>query len=611
MSVYNKNDRKCPIGKFVKKRTAREPKKCAKGGTPFPRLTTGNPSYRKGDKKMEKEFFKKIARGVLAAVAALSMSACGGGGTAGGGGNNKPVDTSKTQINVKLYDAGFGDGWFNAIAEEFEKKYENVSIEPGKTGIQLLHDGGMDHFSSTAAMTQNDYDIYFLENDSYYALKDGFEDLTSTVTEVNPYDNKKVEDKLTDQQKEFFGITEDGETHYYALPHYYGNIGIVYDKDLFDSENYYFAADKTDSDFITGKTQKKSAGPDGEYNTDDDGLPATYDEFFALLEEIAANGDVPIEWTGTYRTGYFCWLMDALIADCEGAENMMMNYTFSGTEDLVRFDADGSPVFDADGNPVLERVTISKQNGYDVARQPGKYYAFKFLERLLSDNRYYTDKAFLQWSHTQAQQAFLQNGKINNEKDVAMLFDGPWWQRESTVVAEHMAKKDPKWDIKNRNFGWMPLPKATSDKVGSKNVYTDGLNALVCVMKDRGAKKDVCLDFVKYINSDEGLRIFTEKTGAFRGYKYDVPETSLNELTPFSKSLVKYLSNADILYKYTGDAFYNGNLNIFKYDVAYAVRGYTNPLSAFEDNKHDAKSYFKAYYDNLKNGHGDLWKNAK
>ncbi len=568
---------------------------------------------------MKKDFFKKIMSGVLAAVAALSMSACGGGGTAGGG--NKPVDTNKTQINVRYFDSGYGSEWLSAIAEEYEKKNANKSFEEGKTGVQVHFEGDKNAYTSTTVMATEKYDIYFLENDSYFALVnsgDGLEDLTSTVTETNPYDSKKVEDKLTEQQKNFFGIKDSaGETHYYALPHYYGNIGLVYDVDLFNEKNFYFADDKTNGDFIASKTQKKSAGPDGEYNTDDDGLPATYAEFFTLMDEMIANNIVPMTWAGNENimNGYMCGFLDALIADYEGLSNMMMNFTFEGTEDLVKLDESGAPMFKTDGTLDLEEVTVTKNTGYEVARQPGKYYAFEFIEKLLRNDKYSTGNSWKESTQTDAQQTFLES--VNKNERVAMLLDGPWWQREATMVFESMARKNANWAMNKRNLGWMPLPKATSDKVGSANTYCDVINATVCLKKGAGTRKDACLDFIMYLNSDEGLRLFTEKAGAPRGYSYDVPESSLANLSPFSKSLVKYTMDADVIYKYTGDSFYNNNLATFHNEKVYGAGNYRSPIAAFKESakegtlNENTKSYFKAYYDSFKNGNGNLWKNAK
>lgn len=93
-------------------------------------------------------------------------------------------------------------------------------------------------------------------------------------------DGKTILSKLDDQQVDYFGVMQDGERHFYALPSDVGDYGLIYNVDLFESKGYYIADDKSGG-FVIGddKSARKSAGPDGEYDTDDDGLPATYDEF--------------------------------------------------------------------------------------------------------------------------------------------------------------------------------------------------------------------------------------------------------------------------------------------------------------------------------------------
>ena len=91
--------------------------------------------------------------------------------------------------------------------------------------------------------------------------------------------------------------TDDGK--YYELPFYEAYPTIAYDIELFETRNYYFAKGGAPSEFCeftqsnntdkatgefsgykyVGAIGARSAGPDGKYGTNDDGLPATYDKF--------------------------------------------------------------------------------------------------------------------------------------------------------------------------------------------------------------------------------------------------------------------------------------------------------------------------------------------
>ena len=150
--------------------------------------------------------------------------------------DGKKYDSSKTQINVYLYKAGYGEDWIYDYEEAFEKAYANVSLEDGKQGVQVWHAGDMTSWTTTK-MNQSQYDIFFFENENYYNFLDGtLEDLTGIVKTTLPGESRTIEDKLTDQQQNYFAVKQNGDTtgKYYALPHYYGTYGIVYNVDLFD-----------------------------------------------------------------------------------------------------------------------------------------------------------------------------------------------------------------------------------------------------------------------------------------------------------------------------------------------------------------------------------------
>ncbi|MFR6640907.1 MAG: hypothetical protein ACLUSP_05960 [Christensenellales bacterium] len=165
-------------------------------------------------------------------------------GDSGGGNNKKKYDQNKTQIQVFVYLAGYGDDWLYSLENAFEKKYADRSFEDGKTGVQVWHTGDMKDFNATE-IQQSKYDIFFLENGQYYSLLgDTLEDLTSIVTGTNT-DGKTILSKLDDQQVDYFGVMQDGERHFYALPSDVGDYGLIYNVDLFESKGYYIADDKS------------------------------------------------------------------------------------------------------------------------------------------------------------------------------------------------------------------------------------------------------------------------------------------------------------------------------------------------------------------------------
>ena len=137
---------------------------------------------------------------------------------------------------------------------------------------------------------------------------DALLDVTDVLTETSKYDGKKIVDKMSAQQQA--AVSKGGNM--YAVPHYTSSYGIVYNMSLFNVNNWYFKdgytlpanynpddaiadynkyqATNINSMFIASSSDKKTAGPDGVYKTEDDGLPCTYDEFFWLCKKITQTG---------------------------------------------------------------------------------------------------------------------------------------------------------------------------------------------------------------------------------------------------------------------------------------------------------------------------------
>ena len=557
---------------------------------------------------MKKSLFKRIVGFGLACIAAISMVACSGNGNKD---DSKKDDPTKTKLKIFTYKAGYGDEWLNRLEDAFEKAFANVSFEEGKTGVLVEHAADMLQFNA-AQVQKSEYDIFFFENEHYYKYIDVLEDLTDIVNaKASADDAHTVLEKLDSQQTGYYGAKVGNETHYYALPSYFGNYGIIYNKDLFEQKGYYLAADKSNGAIIgSNKNAKKTNGPDGLPNTPDDGLPATYQEFFTLCDEIFNANDTPVCWPGKYRQHHLGNLMDNLISDYEGVEQMRINYDFDGTvaKDLVVLDANGKVTKDSNGNIVTEEKAINSSNGYDVARQIGKLYAMQFIEKLITNVNYYNKDAFTgSFSHTDNQELFLMAGTEDfgtDNRSIAMLIDGPWWQEESDGVFTEMEKAGSQYARNKRNFGWMPLPKATADKVGQGNVYSDYLNAFVCVKGglSEGVKK-AAKEFVKFSCTDAMLRDFTVTTGAPKAYKYDMG-SDMNKLSSFSKDVINYVANSKIIYKYSSSNFYNANIANLQYDVVYSARVngslYRNVVDGIKEGGATGTSYFESFNDYFK-----------
>lgn len=580
----------------------------------------------------------KVFSSVLAVgMAVATMFSAGGCKKPSFGDNDnhgeKPVDETKTQIVVYTYNAGFKDEWLWQLEADFEEANKDTVYEEGKKGVQIHHDGAMDSYSSDQIKNSN-YDVFFMEGGDYYSWRQSgaLEDLTGIVTEKSKYDNKTIRSKMNEKQISYFGgVTENGaEEKYYAVPHYKGAMGLIYNVELFDEYGLYIS-DSEKTSLIGKSNPNKSKGPDGKTGTEngvdysmDDGLPATYDEFFYLCGQMLKRGVTPFALPGKFADYYVNILYNALVAEYEGLGQMELNLSFKGNAvDLVKLDVamnkkneveSCSVVRDSDGNPVIESTEIDYTNGYDVFRQAGKYYALDFIKKMVSDSEYYNSKAFSStYMHTAVQKDFLLSNTDLSDSDekYAMLVDGSWWEAEANITFNEMAKKSEKYSKQNRKFGWMPLPKATKAKLEEgNNVFLDYLEAAVCVKSNLGEKKKAALDFVQYVCSDGALDKFTNITHALKDFDYEVSKETYENANYFMKTLINYNKKSQTFNYYSNAPFFlkhRSDLLPTKINTIGVQPG--TPVTLFAEGKvATGEEYFLKEYAYWRNRGDSFWK---
>lgn len=566
---------------------------------------------------------KKLLLGALSLIMALGCTvACGGnnnGGTSdGGSASEKPSGvTNPYALKVFNFNGGYGSEWLSTLEKRYEaeKAGKTITID-GKTydGIDVQIDAVkkvMKEMAGTYNFATNH--VYFHEDVWYTTyLRNGntFADMTEALTTDNPYEpGTTLESKLSAEQKAYFNV--DGK--YYGIPHYAGYVGVNYDIDLFEEKGYYLkdgysynGDTATLAACFTNVAAEKTAGPDGKKDTDDDGLPTTYDEFFMLCGWITQNGDTPITWDNGNRQKYLNWFISSLAASYEGLEQTNLNYTFSGTaKNLVSVANDGTVT-------KLPETEISSENGYELAKQAGKYYGLTFIEQLAKNDWYYSPAGL---TNTDAQDKFIQG---IGETYVAMLMDGVWWENEadSTFTSEELAGMPSR---KDRNYGFMPLPAATNEKAteranalnAGKNGYTllDTHNSLCFIGKglSEDARK-LAIDFIQFAYTDNSLAEFSITTDTTKALKYTMSDADKAKMSAYGRSIINMQERADVVYSFSREKFYQDNeASLADYDAAFRAEVDGNtvsvPLDSFVGGK-SVKTYFDGLYTYRKN---TLW----
>lgn len=529
---------------------------------------------------------------------ALGLSTIGS--LAGCGPQGSQYDETKTQLFVGFVNGGFGEVWLNTLSDRFEDLYKDVPFEDGKMGVEIIpHPSKTDYVATRleGKLDSNGQDVMFVESWFPYELNsDKILDITDAVTTplTEFGENKSIQDKLTPEYVKAF---KDENNKYNALPWYEGYYGIMYDVDLFDKETLYFAPDS--NEFINDLSEEKSYGPngrtgivDGKDYSFDDGLPATYEQFFVLCDELVSRGIIPCIWSGehVYETNK---TVMGLHVDYEGAADASLNMTYSGTaHNLIEVDANGNITKRGD-------VEINASNGYELMKQAGRYYALQFAEKLVDNADYYHWLSFSgSNSHTGAQEEFLYSSYSSKKTPIAMLLDGVWWENEADDIFKSMETGGygQAASRKNRKFGFMPFPKATADKVGEDLTVANMATGIIVNGNIANYKVDLAKKFVRFLHTDASLKEFSKITSVMRPFNYTLAETDLQNLSYFGKSLVNVHNIASqVVLNGTSQLYVQNQAELILYEN-YTTKidslPYVVPFSTFNNNNISAKDYY-------------------
>lgn len=521
-----------------------------------------------------KKLFKGMCALSLAAMMIVPTASCGTKET------GEPVDNTKAQLYVSNFNGGVGSDWLvEKAVKRFEEKYATTELVSGKVGVQVhveKHKSSPDGLAGQIKTAKAD--VYFLENVNYYDFisRGLFLDITDVVTkpltEFN--ETESIEDKLYDDQVDFWK-TSQGK--YYAVPHAQSPTLITYDGDLFDRLGLYFGAD--------GKLGKKStdtglsAGPDGKSGTYDDGMPATYADFYTLCNTMKHRGVSPLVWSGQYAF-YVTRFSKQLRVDFEGAEEAMNAYDFNGTATKLveSIAADGTIKYKAP-------VTITPENGYEVYSSASYYYAFDFLKNVY-DGGYYDSKSFNEnTSHRGAQDLFLKSSFRADAKDIGMIVEGLYWVNEAEATFREMETQKGA-SLQERNLRVMPLPKATSAQVGTKTTVVDSLNqmAFIANKSDRSEEQtNLAKTFLRFLSTQESLEEFLVETGLPRNFSVDYSNV-YDSLCPYSKSVIELLSNCDYIMPSSDAMVFQKNYMALFNDNEMGTKKGSDPMVLIKDN---------------------------
>ena len=527
-----------------------------------------------------KKTWTKVLALLCAATACAPIAGCGGGGDNG-------IDNTKTQLFVFNYDGGVGHKWLDAVVARFEKDFAETEFTEGKKGVQIHQRNDRTSIEQLVAkMSTSREEVFFAENVNYYnCIAEGaFLDITDIMEKpLTEYgETESIVDKLYPDQRDFYQASNG---RYYAMPHAQSPTLITYDADLFDKHFLFF--DQEGELTKRSTDEGKSYGADNLPGTYDDGLPATYEEFYTLCDTMIGRGIAPMTWSGMYEF-YMTRFSAQLRADFDGAEADVA-YNLNGTMSKL------VDTIDEDGNVTYkDPVTIvDNTNGYEIFSSASYYYTFKFFEDIYT-NEYYFSKSFnTSVSHTDAQKNFLLSRFSSKVQDIGMLVEGLYWVNESSSAFADM-ESYANSSLQERNLRIMPLPKATGAQVGEQTTVVDSLNqmAFISAYIDED-KKELAKTFLRYCETQKSLEEFVQTTNLTRNFKVDYSNI-YDDLAPYTQSIIDFLGGVRYLMPASDNPIFQKNYTALADDYQMGTISDPDPMIAIKSGK-TAEQLFNAF----------------
>lgn len=531
---------------------------------------------------------------LLSLIAATTAAGCGGSGNG--------VDASKTTVlYIALDGGGLGTEWVTEAAKRFNEKYPDKSYATGKKGIQVVPQptSGVTMGSSETSGTV----LYELTGVTSINQNVGkmlcIDDIVTEELELRKGQSVSIEDKIPEESRARYQI--DGK--YYALPSVEYYPGMAYDINLFDRYGYYFAKEDfpdsttrfessitnetyqfverptlNNNQEIVSESPNKSCGPDGEYGTDDDGLPSSLYELIALCEYMKLDGVSPLNFPGAYD-GYSDFMIAALTIAMQGWTRASANYGFTGEIEIVT-GFTNEPLFPGNGvslknikKPITRKIEVTEECGYYTTWSVEKYYAEAFME-LCMLNDWFGSSANSSDSQKVAQNKFVWSDTRGKEK-IAMMIDGSFWYNEANSAgffADRDAALGAQAGLKPRKVGWMPLPVNYDETVtegnGKGQVFLDMWRSMLVINKN--VEKDPELlaaakDFVKFLYTDAELSKYTATTSIRKSLDYGLTAEDYDSMSFYGKQLMSLLDREDnkVLYFEGNNATFNSQPGTF------------------------------------------------
>ena len=154
----------------------------------------------------------------------------------------------------------------------------------------------------------------------------------------------------------------------------------------------------------------------------------------------------------------------------------------------------------------------------------------------------------------------------------------------------------------------MPVPKVDDAALANNNKQTlySGNDAFCFISANsKEAKLEVSKLFLQFMHTDKQLSSFTAKMSITRSMNYQMDEADLAKMTYFGKSVMEMKTASDIVYPYSGHAYYRENSASFSlgqwgWKATIGGRPVMNPFEEYLDHP---TTTAQMYFEGLKAAH--------
>lgn len=456
-------------------------------------------------------------------LSCFSLAACNNG-------DDDPNSDRPITINLAISDDGTGRDWYNYLETAYEAYNTQVNVKLQNRDSQLSNKDRAvtmlpDDVAAMSFSNYSEYGSYLMDITDIFTGK-AYDDDYNYVGIGNATATKSIFDRLSEDERKLYAVSENGNTVYKLIPWYSNLFGLWYDYDFYTEQGLQAFDGYKGLDLIDGNDDDLW-GADGVEGTYDDGLPATWADFKAMLSYLKTNGKSTTPFTWSYTEKWMqTYTLDQIIASYNQRNDYALHYTFNGTHSVVG--------------------EITPATGYKLYTEEarmGHKAALAFCDFVDSNKLYSAGSIDSTQTHLVAQNDFLNSVTTEYEGTRSMfIMEGSWWQYEAREYMEEMAEfVDPMYGYGERNFAFFPFPKfmgedgITPQDVTDKNVAPVYPNsALVPLKTDASPEKVAAVkDFLLFAMSNTSLTKFVEFNNMppTVDFKYDKDNNNFDFMT--------------------------------------------------------------------------------